>query len=154
MKFTWSSHEVQIIRSSYEFHMYFMWTVYELMSTSLVLHGYNTLTSLILRCELHMSFIRTASKFIWINLISFYMKIMRSSFELHTKFIWTFRESWISYELIRFHFIWNSWEVHMNFIWSSYEVNNKFLYSSNSFMLSYGYMVSYGLHMNEPPGPS
>ena len=29
MRFTWGSHEVQIIRNSYEFHMYFMRIVYE-----------------------------------------------------------------------------------------------------------------------------
>ena len=41
--------------------------------------------------------------------------------------------SWISYELIWFNFIWNSWEFHVNFIWRSHEVHRKFLCSSNKF---------------------
>ena len=45
-----------------------------LVSISLVLHGYNILTSLILRYEAHMDFIRSACKFMWINLISFHIK--------------------------------------------------------------------------------
>ena len=83
-----------------------------------------------------------------------------------------------------FNFIWNSWEVHLNSIWSSYELlmnfismkfisfHMKFVRSSwtwyevhmkftinsyvdhTNFIWSYAYLVSYGLHMNEPPGPS
>ena len=128
MKFTWSSNHSKFIWTSCELFMRFM-------STSLVLHGYNILTSLVLRYEVHMNFImnfiRTACKFIWINLISFHMKFMGSAFELHTKFIWTSREFCVKFEL------------HMNFIWSSYEVNNKFLCSSNKFHMKlwiYGFI--------------
>ena len=123
-----------------------------LTSTSLVLHGYNILTSLVLRYELHMNFIRTACKFIWINLISFHMKFMRSSFELYTKFIWTSRE----FHMNKFDFISN--QIREKFIWASYETPMKltinFYAVQANFMWSYGYMVSYGFHMNEPPGPS
>ena len=102
-----------------------------LMSTSLVLHGYNISTSLVIRCEVHMNFIRTACKFIWINLISFHMKFMRSSFELHTKVIWTSRE----FHMNKFDFI--SYEIRKKFIWTLYEARMKlttiFLCSSNKF---------------------
>ena len=92
MKFTWISN-----------HSLFIWTsciscelFMSLMSTSLVLHGYNILTSSFLRYEVHMKFIRIACKLIWINLISFHIKFMRI-------------------------FIWTPYEVHMNFSEISYE---------------------------------
>ena len=69
MKFRWSLDEVQIIRNSYEFHMYFMWTVHKPHINLFVLHGYIILTSLVIRYEIHMNFIRTACKFISMNLI-------------------------------------------------------------------------------------
>ena len=123
-----------------------------LMSTSLVLHGYNILTSLVLRCEVHMNFIRTACKFVWISLVSFHRKFMRSSFEPHTKFEWTYRDLHMN----KFDFV--SYEVHEKFICTSYEARMKltinFYVVQTNFMGSYGYMFSYGLYMNEPPGPS
>ena len=141
---------------SIEIHMNFTCISCELfmslMSTSLVLHGYNISTSLVLRYEVHMHFIRTACKFLWISLVSFHMKFMRSSFELHTKFEWTYRE----FHMNKFDFV--SYEVHEKFIWTSYEARLKltihFYVVQTNFMWSYGYMVWYGLHMNEPPGPS
>ena len=152
MQFLWSLHEVQIIRNSYELDMYSCELFMSLVSTSLVLHGYNISTSLVLRYEVHMNFIRTACKFIWIHLISFHIKFIECSFELHTKFIWTFCE----FHMEKFDFI--SYEVRKKFIWMSYEARmkltiNLFVVQTN-FMWSYGYMVSYGLHINEPPGPS
>ena len=152
MQFLWSSDEVQIIRNSYEFHMYFMRTVYEPHVNLFVLHGYNILTSLALRYEVHMNFIRTACEFIWINLIQCHMQFTRSSFELHVKFIWTFYQ----FHMNKFDVI--SYEIRKKFIWTSYEVHTKFKINSyvdhTNSMWSYAYMVSYGLHMNEPPGPS
>ena len=141
---------------SFEFHMNFICISCELfmslMSTSVVLHGYNVLTSLVLRYEVHMNYIRTARKFIWINFISFHIKFTRSSFELHTKFTWTSRE----FHMNKFEFI--SYEIRKKFIWTSYEARMKltinFYVVQTNFMWSYGYMVSHGLHMNEPPGPS
>ena len=122
-----------------------------LTSTSLVIHGYNILTSLVLRYELRKNFIRTAWKFIWINFISFHMKFIRSSFELYTKFIWISCE----FHMNKFDFISN--EIHEKFIWTSYEAPMKLAINvyvvQTNFMWSYD-MVSYGLHMNEPPGPS
>ena len=51
-----------------------------------------------------------------------------------------------------------SYEIHKKFTWTSYEVHTKFtIYSyvvQTNFMWSYEYMISYGIHMNEPPGPS
>ena len=152
MQFLWSSDEVQIIRNWCEFHMYFMRTVYEPHVNMFVLHGYNILTSLVLRYEVHMNLIRTACKFMWINLIKFHMNFMRNSLVLHMKFIWTSYE----FHMNKFDFI--SYEIHKKFIWTLYEVHTKFMMSScvdhTNFMWSYAYMVSYGLHMNEPPGPS
>ena len=150
MYFLWSSHEIQIIWNSYEFHVYFMQLFMSLMSASLVLHGYNISTSLVPRYEVPMNFIRTACKFIWMNLISFHVKFMWSSFKLHTKFIWTSRQFYMNkFDLIPY-------EIHEKFIWSSCEAKMKltvivYVVQTN-FMPSFGYMVSYGLHMNEPPG--
>ena len=77
---------------------------------------------------------------------------MRSSFELHTNFIWTSRE----FHMNKFDLI--SYEIHKKFIWTPYEARMKLkinLYVvQTKFMWGYGYMASYGLHMNEPPGPS
>ena len=77
---------------------------------------------------------------------------MRSSFELHVKFIWT------SYEFHINKIDSISYEIHKKFIWNSHEVHTKFTINSyvdhTNFMWSYAYMVSYGLHMNEPLGPS
>ena len=140
----------------FEIHMNFICILCELvmslMSTSLVLHGYYISTSLVLRYEVHMNFIRTAYWFTWINLISFHMKFMRSSFELHTRFIWTTRK----FRMNKFDFI--SYEIREKFIWTSYASLMKLTINcyvvQTNFMWSYWYMVSYGLHMNEPPGPS
>ena len=77
---------------------------------------------------------------------------MRSSFEQHTKFIWTSRE----FHMNKFDSI--AYVIRRKFIWTSYEARMKltinFYVVQPNFMWSYGYMVSYGLHMNEPPGPS
>ena len=107
----------------------------------------------VLRYQVHMNFIRTACKFIWINLISFHMKFMRSSFELHVKFIWT------SYEFHMNKIDCISYEIHKKFIWTSYEVHTKFTINSyvdhTNFMWSY---VHIWFHMDFiwmcPPGPS
>ena len=92
---------------------------------------YNILTSLVLRYEVHMNFIRTACKFIWINLMSFHMKFMKSSFELQTEFIWTSQE----FHMNEFDFI--SYKIRKKIIWTSYEARMKFwnksLCSSNKF---------------------
>ena len=141
---------------SFEIHMNFICISCEilmsLMSTSLALHGYNISTSLVIRCKVHMNFIRTAYKFIWIYLISFDTKFINSSFELHTKLIWSSRE----FHMNKLDFI--SYEIHEKFIWTSYEARMKLTMNfdvvQTNFLWSYGYMVSYGLHMNEPPGPS
>ena len=118
MEFLWSSHEVHMKFKSFEIQMNFIFISCEmlmsLMST-LVLHGYNISTSLVLRYEVHMNFIRTAYKFIWINLISFDMKFIRISYELHTKLIWTSRK----FHMNKFDFI--SYEIHEKFIWTSYK---------------------------------
>ena len=145
MKFTRSSHEAQIIRSLYEFHMYFMRTVYEphvnFISIIWVWYINFISPSIWTSYELH-----TNCMLIHLNEFDFI------SYEIHEKFLWTLYEvqmnlSWISYELIRFHFKWNPWEVHMNFIWSPYEVNNTFLCSSNKFHVKlwiYGFIwISY-----------
>ena len=112
------SHEVHMKFKSFEIHMNFICISCELFmslkSTSLVLHGYNILTSIVPRYEVLMIFIRTACKFIWINLISFHMKFMRSSFVRHTKFIWTSRE----FHMNKFDFI--ACEIRKKFIWTSY----------------------------------
>ena len=150
------SYEVHMKFKLFEIHMKFICISCELfmslMSTSLVLHGYNISTILVLQYEVHMNFIRTACKFMWINLISSHMKFMRSSFELHTKFIWTSHE----FHMNKFDFI--SYEIRKKFIWTSYETRMKltinFHVVQTNFMRSYGDMVSYGFHMNEPPGPS
>ena len=50
-----------------------------------------------------------------------------------------------------------SYEIHENFIWTPYEFHIEFIVTyyvvQINFMRSYEYMASYGLHMNEPPGP-
>ena len=115
----------------FEIHMNFIYIQCELfmslMSTSFVLHGYDISPSFVLRHKIHMNFIRTACKFIWINLILFLMELMRSSCELHMKFIWTPHK----FHMNKFDFI--SYEIHEKFMWTSYEVHNKFLCSSNKF---------------------
>ena len=144
MHLSCNSYEVHTKFKLFEIHRNFIWISRELfislMSTSLVLHGYNILTSLVLRYEVHMNLIRTACKSIWINLISFHMKFMRSSFELHTKLIWTSHEL----HMMKFDFI--SYEIHEKFIWTSYEARMKltinFYVVQTHFMWSYGYMVS------------
>ena len=121
--------------------------VYEPHVNMFVLHVYNILTSLVLWYEVHMNLIRTECKFIWINLIWFHMKFM-----LHMKFIWTSHEfhtnklDFISYE-IHEKFIWTSYEVHATFTINFYVVQMNFIWGCEQ-------LVSYGLHMNEPPGPS
>ena len=93
IKFLWSSHGVHMKFKSFEINMNFICISYELfmslMSTSLVSHAYNILTSSVLRYEVHMNFIRTACKFIWINLILFHIKFIRSSYELHMTLVWS-----------------------------------------------------------------
>ena len=68
------------------------------------------------------------------------------------KFIWT------SYEFHMNKIDCIAYEIHKNFIWTSYEFHTKFTINSyvddTNFMWSYAYMVSYGLHMNEPPNPA
>ena len=68
------------------------------------------------------------------------------------KFIWT------SYEFHMNEFDLISYEIHEKFIWTSYEAHAKFTINSYvvqiNFIWGYEYMVSQGLHMNEPPGPS
>ena len=102
------------------------------------------ITSLVLRYNVHMNFIRSACKFMWINLILFHMKFMRNSFELHMNFIWTSNE----FHMNKFDFI--SYEIHKKFIWTSCEVHTKFTMNSyvdhRNFMWSYAYMVLYGFH--------
>ena len=49
---------------------------------------------------------------------------MRSSFELHMKFIWTSCE----FHMNKFDFI--SYEIHEKFIWTSYEVHTKLTINS------------------------
>ena len=53
-------------------------------------------------------------------------------------------------------FIW--YEIHEKFTWTSYDARMKltinFYVVQTNLLWSYVYMVSYGLHMNEPPGPS
>ena len=95
----------------------------------------------IIRYEVNMIFIRTACKFMWINLISFHMKFMRSSFVLHTKFIWTFRE----FHMNKFDFV--SYKIRKKFKWTSYEARMKLtiiiLSSSNTFYVKlwiYGFI--------------
>ena len=74
------------------------------------------------------------------------MKFTRSSFELHTKFIWNSSE---------FHINWLdfiSYEIHKKFTWTSYEAGmkltiNVYVVQAN-LMWSYGYVVSYGLYMS------
>ena len=97
-----------------------MRTVYEPHVNVFVLHGYNILTSLVLRYEVHMNFIRSACKFMWINLILFHMKFMINSLELHMNFKWTSNE----FHMNKFDFI--SYE-------STYEVHNEFLRRSHKF---------------------
>ena len=79
-------------------------------------------------------------------------EIHESSFELHMKFIWT------SHEFHMNKFDLNAYEIHEKFMWTSYEVHMKFTINSyviqTNFVWSYEHMVSYGLHMNEPPGSS
>ena len=63
-----NSYEVHMKLKSFDINMNFVCISRELfmslMSTSLVLHGYNILTPLVLRYEAHINFIRTACKFI------------------------------------------------------------------------------------------
>ena len=143
-------YEVHMKFKSFEIYMNFIWISCELfmslMSTSLISLGYNILNSLVLWYEVYMNFIPIAHKFIWISLISFPMNFVRSSLEFYTKFTWTSR----IFHMHKFVFI--SYENRRN--WRSYELNEIFYVVQSYFMWSYGYMVSYGLHMNEPPGPS
>ena len=90
------------------------------------------------------------------------MNLMRNSFELILKFIWTSYEfhmnkfDFFSYEIHK-KFIWTSYEFHMNkfdffsyeiykkFIWTSYEVHNNFLRRSHKFHVKlciYGFICA------------
>ena len=110
-----------------------------LKSTSFVLHGYNIPTSSVLPYKVHMNFIRTAGKIVWINLTAFIWNSWEVHLKSDVKFIWTSHE----FHMNKFDLI--PYEIHEKFMWTSYEVHMKFTINcyavQTNFMWSYAYMV-------------